>query len=176
MNELLQKIIKSIGKKYGMDMATHKTSWKLEKFASDEDVKKGNAFEKIVIEGNILMNAGINQLWTLAGGTGATKFDNANAYLGVGDSTDGEDAADTDLQAASNKLRKGMNVSYPTYGTSQKITFQSDFTANEANYAWAEMAVFNHATVGTMLNRKISAQGTKTSGQTWRLTLEITLS
>lgn len=176
MNELLQKIIKSLGKKYGMDLATHKTLWKLEKFANNEDAKAGKPFETLAIEGNILVNAGINALWTLACGTGATKFDSGNAYLGVGDSNTAEAATQTDLQAVANKLRKAMNATYPTYGTSQKVTFQSDFTGDEANWHWEEMAVFNASSSGVMLNRKVSDQGTKTSGQTWRLTLEITLS
>jgi hypothetical protein len=69
-----------------------------------------------------------------------------------------------------------MNATFPTYGTSQKITFQSDFTSAVANFAWKEFAVFNAATAGTMLNRKVEDEGTKTAGQTWRLSLEITIS
>ena len=36
--------------------------------------------------------------------------------------------------------------------------------------------VFNASVAGIMMNRKTSVQGIKTAGQTWRLTLEITLS
>lgn len=168
--------------------------WKIERFASEDDAKNGVQYSEedamklfgapqyTVINqelapglGNMLVNAGINALWTLVCGTGATKFDNTNAYLGVGDSSTAEGASQTDLQAASNKLRKAMNGGYPTYGTSQKGTWQSDFTSAEANFAWNEFGVFNAAAAGTMLNRKVSSQGTKTAGQTWRLTLEITL-
>jgi len=69
-----------------------------------------------------------------------------------------------------------MNVSYPTYGTSQQIVFQSDFGSSEANYAWEEFASFNASSSGTMFNRKTSSQGTKSSGQTWRLTMTVTIS
>ncbi|HBI50272.1 MAG TPA: hypothetical protein DDY21_00260 [Candidatus Moranbacteria bacterium] len=150
--------------------------WTIEKFANNEAVKLGKSYEKIEIEKNILVNTGINALTTLLAAGGGTAFNNANAYLGVGDSTTAAAATQTDLQAATNKLRKAMNATFPTYGTSQKITFQSDFGADDANWAWAEMAVFNAAAAGTMLNRKVSAQGTKTAGQTWRLSLEITIS
>jgi hypothetical protein len=150
--------------------------WFIEKFASDEDVAKGNSFEKKEIASNILVNVGINALTTLLAGGGGTVFDNANAFLGVGDDDTAAAAAQTDLQAVANKVRVAMNVSYPTFGTSQKITFQSDFGSAVANWAWKEMAVFNAAAAGTMLNRKVSAQGTKTAGQTWRLSLEITIS
>jgi len=158
----------------------YKAKWRIEKYlAKDgkEIEEKGIApFEVVNFEDNILVNAGINALLTLLAGGGGTAFNNANAYLGVGDSTTAAGAAQTDLQAATNKLRKGMNATYPTYGTAQKITFQADFTSSEANFAWQEFAVFNAAAAGTMLNRKVEDQGTKTSGQTWKLQLEITLS
>ena len=62
-----------------------------------------------VIEGNILLSEGIGELWDLVCGLGSpTAFSNANAYIGVGDSTTAESAAHTDLQAASNKTYKAM--------------------------------------------------------------------
>jgi hypothetical protein len=155
------------------DQAGHKTKWIITKFENDEAFKKGESFEKVEIEGNILVNAGINLLTNLLTGAGGTVYSNANAYLGVGDSTTAASASQTDLQAATNKLRTAMNAGYPTSGTSQKVTFQSDFGSSEANYAWEEFAVFNAASAGTMLNRKVTSQGTKIEGQTWRLTLEI---
>lgn len=159
-----------------MDKGKWNASWKLEKFADDAAVKANTPFAVSAFDSNILVNAGINAMLTLLAGGGGTAFNNANAYLGVGDSTTAAAASQTDLQAATNKLRKAMNGSYPTYGTSQQIVFQSDFGSTDANFAWEEFAVFNASTAGTMLNRKVSAQGTKTSGQTWRLTLTITVS
>ncbi len=158
------------------EKATHKTLWRIKKFANDEAFKKGIAYEEKEIEGNILVNAGINALLTLLAGGGGTAFDNTNAYLGVGDSTTAAAATQTDLQASTNKLRKGMNSGYPTYGTNQKITFQADFGATEANFDWNEFAVFNASTAGTMLNRKVFAQGSKVSGQIWRISIEVELS
>lgn len=159
-----------------MDSAKWKPRWKIEKFANDEAVKNNTPYEVSEFLGNQLMNAGINAMLTLLAGGGGTAFNNANAYLGVGDSTDAEDPADTNLQAATNKVRVGMNVSFPTYGTGQEIEFQSDFDGDTANFDWNEFGTFNHASAGTMLNRKVSDQGTKTAGQTWRLTMTITVS
>jgi len=157
-----------------------KPKWKIEKFNAnsvDEIEKKGiKPYETSEFDGNILVNAGINALTTLLAGGGGTAFDNSNAYIGVGDDNTAAAAAQTDLQAAVNKLRKGMNGGYPTYGTSQKITFQADFESAEGNFAWKEFGVFNAAAAGTMLNRKVEDEGTKTAGQTWRVTVEITIS
>ena len=144
--------------------------WKIEKYD-----KNGKLYEVSEFDHNGLTNAGINELWTLVCGTGGTQFDNSNAYIGVGDSSTAFDATQTDLQGT-NKLRKGMESGYPTYGTGQKATWKASFGGSEANWSWQEFAVFNAGSGGTMLNRKVSDQGTKTSGQTWVVTLEISLS
>ena len=47
-------------------------------------------------EGNILVNAGIGLLEDLLIGAGGTAYSNANAYIGVGDSTTAATAAQTD--------------------------------------------------------------------------------
>lgn len=154
-----------------VDKGVWRAQWSIDKF--DEN---GSLIEKVSFAPNILTNAGINLMLTLLAGGAGTAFNNANSYLGVGDSSTAESASQTDLQASTNKLRKVMNLTYPTYGTSQQIVFQSDFGTSDANFAWNEFAVFNASTGGTMLNRKVSAQGTKTAGQTWRLTLTITIS
>jgi hypothetical protein len=51
------------------------------------------------------------------------------------------------------------------------------FGSADANYAWQEFTVANASSgTGKNLNRKVSNQGTKASGQTWTLDLAITLS
>lgn len=125
---------------------------------------------------NLLLNEGINALWTLVAGGSETPYNNANARLGVGDSTTAAAATQTGLQAATNFLFKAMDASFPTAGTAQKITFRSTFGSSEANFAWQEFSADNGNTANKNLNRLVSAQGTKTSGQTWQLTLDITLS
>jgi hypothetical protein len=105
----------------------------------------------------------------------ATVFSNANARIGVGDSTAAFAAAQTDLQAASNKFRKGMDVGYPTVATNV-LTFKSTFGGTEANFAWQEWGVFNAASGGTMLNRLVENNGTKLNGQTWVFEVQLTIS
>lgn len=151
--------------------------WYINKYASEADFKAGKLMERVFAGENLLLNEGINELWTLVGGTGATKFDNGNAYIGVGDSATAAAAAQTGLQAATNKLYKAMEASYPTYGTSQKITFRSSFASGDANFAWNEFTVANgNSDSAKNLNRLVSAQGTKTSGQVWQVDLEVSLS
>jgi hypothetical protein len=104
----------------------------------------------------------------------ATFLNSSNAHLGVGDSSTAFAAAQTDLQAASNKLRKAMESGYPTR-SSGALTFRSLFGTSEANFAWAEWAVFNASTSGTMFSRKVEALGTKTNTQSWQLTATITV-
>lgn len=103
-----------------------------------------------------------------------TFFTNANAHLGAGDSSTAYAATQTDLQAATNKLRKAMEATYPTIAANV-LTFRSLFGTADANFAWAEWAVFNAAAAGTMLCRLVQALGTKTSAQSWQLTATITI-
>jgi hypothetical protein len=126
--------------------------------------------------GNCLLNEGINELWALVCGTGATKFDNSNAYMAVGDSSTAADATQTGLQASTNKLYKAMDTSYPTYGSSQKVAHRSSFGSSDANFAWNEISVANgNSDSAKNLNRKVQGMGTKASGSTWVATQEITL-
>ncbi len=104
----------------------------------------------------------------------ATFLNSSNSHLGVGDSNTAFSAAHTDLQAASNKLRKAMESGYPTR-SSGALTFRSLFGTSDANWAWAEWGVFNASSSGTMFSRKVEALGTKTSAQSWQLTATVTL-
>ena len=157
------------------DDANHRTVWRIRKFASQEEYEKDNPYEVSEIKGNVLLNEGINELWTIVCSSGGTKYDNTNAQLGVGDDATAEDATQTGL-LGSNQTWKGMDSGYPTYGTNQKATFKATFGADEANHPWREFSVRNGATADKNLNRKVSDQGTKASGQVWELTLSITLS
>ena len=152
-----------------------KVTWKIRKFADSIAYKENKPFEVSEIDGNVMLNEGINELWRLACSASGTVFSNANAYLGVG--TDATAAGATDTGLIGTTAYVGMESGYPTYGTSQKATWKSSFGAAVGNHAWAEFTVGNaDSNGGVNLNRKVSAQGTKTSGQTWELTLEITLS
>lgn len=121
-----------------------------------------------------LTEAGRNLIAADIIGESVTEFNNANAYIGVGDSTTAFAATQTNLQAATNVLRKAMEASYPTRATNV-LTFRSLFGTSEANFAWAEWGIFNASSAGTMLCRKVEALGTKTSAQSWQITTTITV-
>lgn len=115
-----------------------------------------------------LTNAG-RDFVAQAVGESVTLFNNANARLGVGDSTTAFSAAHTDLQAATNKLRKGMDATYPQR-TGNVWVYRATFGTGEANFSWDEVGLFNAAAAGPMLARKVEALGIKTSAQSWELT------
>lgn len=142
--------------------------WLLRKYDGD-----GRLVEMVEAEGNLLTTAGANALLTALTGGSITPFSTANAHLGVGDGATAEAASQTDLQGT-NKYRKAMDPGYPTVSGNQVI-FQATFGASEANYTWNEVALFNAASGGVMLNRKVTNLGTKTSGAVWVLQLTITL-
>lgn len=91
----------------------------------------------------------------------------------MGDSATAHAVAQTDLQAATNKLRKAMDGGYPS-GAANVITFRSTFATGDANWVWNEWGIFNAASGGTMLSRKVEALGTKTNTQTWQFTATLT--
>jgi hypothetical protein len=140
-------------------------------------------------DGNMLLHGGVSNIWQYVIGNGVTTagqllayFNAANAAIGVGDSTTAAAATQTDLVAASNKLRKGMNSGYPehTAGTgsaNKTIRFRSTFDTTEANWSWQEAGVFNSATLGQgrMLNRRVQDMGTKTSASSFQITFDISI-
>lgn len=121
-----------------------------------------------------MTNAFRDHLATTTIGSAVTAFDNANAKIGAGDSVTAFDAAQTDLQAAANKFRQGMEATYPQR-SANVLTFRALFATGDANFAWQEWGIFNAAAAGTMMNRVVASLGTKTSAQSWQMTATITL-
>lgn len=110
----------------------------------------------------------------VTGTLGVTTFNNANSYIGVGDSSTAYANSQTDLVAATNKFRKAMDATYPQQATNV-LTFRSTFATGDANFAWNEWGVFNAGAAGTMLNRKAESLGTKGATQSWQFTVTLTL-
>lgn len=166
---------------------SYKTQWTIRRYADDAAFAAGmptpvlDAEGKELpgvseIEGNLLLNEGIQLLLDLLIGAGGTAYNNANSYLGVGDSSTAESASQTALQASTNKTYKAMQSTYPQR-SSQTVTWRAVFASGDANYAWAEFTIVNASSdTGTNLNRKVSSQGTKASGQTWTLDVTVTIS
>lgn len=158
-----------------LDNIEEKALWTITKYADDSAYKAGNPFAVEEVNGNVLLNEGINELWTLLCSSGGTKFDNSNAFLAVGDSTTSADATQSGL-LGSNKFYKAVDSGSPSFGTQQKATWVATFTGSEANFQWREFSVSNGGSDSNVnLNRKVSDQGTKVTDQVWELTLEITL-
>ena len=158
------------------DHIEYKTRWTIRKYADDRAFRDGNAYEVSQFDGNLLLNEGITALLNLLIGAAETAFSNANSYLGVGDSSTAAGATQTGLQAATNKLYKAMEATWPQIAN-QTVTFRSVFGGTDANFAWNEFtAASGNSDSADNLNRKVSSQGTKTAGQTWTLDLAITFS
>jgi len=138
----------------------------------------GLADELCIGYGNLWLNEGINEAWLLITGGGGTAFNNANAKIGVGDSSTAAAATQTDLQAASNKTFVAMDGGFPTSGSSQQAAFKGTFGDGVGSYAWNEWTVRNGASESAAKNlmRKVeSTFGTKGSTGSWALTATATL-
>jgi hypothetical protein len=148
----------------------------VEKFRDHSARERGEPYEVLESEGNLALNEGLNYIWSrVCAGSGAA-LDSANAHLGVGDSSAAADAAQTGLQAATNKLYKAVDPGYPTYGTAQQVTLKATFSEAEANFAWEEWSVANgDSDAAVNLNRKVERMGTKPSGEIWTLSAVLTL-
>lgn len=171
-----------------------KAHWRIDKFRDSEDriakaLRSGMPMTEALQlyneaflgteewDANVALNEGLQELIDIICGLGTpTKWDNSNARLGVGDSNAAENASQTGLQAATNKTYKTMDTSYPQR-TNQTAEWRATFGASDANYAWEEYTVVNAASdTGKNLNRKTSSKGTKASGESWVLSLQITFS
>jgi hypothetical protein len=177
-----------------VDKIGWKARWRIDKFKDpDAEIAKGlqagmPVQEAVTVyaqafvcteefEANIALNEGLQELIDIICGLGSpTAWDNSNARLGVGDSNTAESASQTGLQAVTNKAFKTMDATYPQR-SGQTAEWRATFGADEANFAWEEYTVVNAADdSGGNLNRKISSKGTKGSGETWTLSLQVTFS
>jgi hypothetical protein len=105
-------------------------------------------------------------------GVAVNAIDTTTGYMGVGDSSTAFNASQTDLQAATNKLRKLLTTSSRS---SDVITYVTSFSTGEANWAWNEVGVSNAVSGANLLIRFVQSLGTKASG-TWTLTTTQTVS
>lgn len=102
-------------------------------------------------------------------GETVTPFNEANAFIRVGNSNADFSADQTDLIGT--KASVAMDTGYPKRA-GNTLTFRATFGEAVANFAWLEWCVANAETGGTIANRKQESKGTKESGS-W--TFEVTL-
>jgi len=114
---------------------------------------------------------------TTAGGTLiATLLAAQITYLGVGDDNTAFAVGQTDLIAASNKVRLAMDATYPTTAANV-ITCRATAASAVGNFTsgWLENGTFTASSGGTMVTRKAVNLGVKVSGATWRFTKTLTI-
>lgn len=158
------------------DFAQIKPKWIFRRYASQADFERGEAYDESEVVGNLLLNEGIALLQSLLIGGGGTPYSNANARIGVGDDNTAASAAQTGLQASTNKTWVAVESGYPDV-TDQTTTWRAIFDGDTGNFDWREFTVVNAANdAGDNLNRLVSSQGTKASGQVWTIDVEITWS
>lgn len=156
------------------DRGRLKPVYTIDKYRDLDAFNRGERYERVVIDHNCFLNEGIDLLWSLGCGGAGTPFDNANAFIGVGDSTEPADPVQTGLQALVNKLYKEMDDGYPEYGSDQLATWRATFDAGEANWQWNEVTVANgDSDADVNLNRLVQTVGTKASPGVWTVSLQI---
>ena len=111
--------------------------------------------ESITNDDNLVLTAN----YSGTGGTGSGAFITANA-------------SDTGLVGTTEY--QPMEATYPQI-SGRGVTWRAVFTGTEANFDWLEFTVANgNSNAADNLNRRLSNQGTKASGQTWTADLTIT--
>ena len=154
--------------------------WTVKKFTGSLALQLDTPYSISRFGGNAMLNSGIDELWTIVASENlGTKFDSLHAYLGVGNDSTDVDPTQTGLNPSGGGATAyaSMDNGFPTYGTLQLATWRATFDSSTANFAWREFTIANgNSSAAKSLNRKVSPQGIKVSGQIWQLTLEITLS
>ena len=148
-----------------------KARWIIKKYRNSDLT---TPYDISIIDGNLLLNEGIGEMWDLMCGLGTpTAFDNTNSRIGVGDSATAESAGQVGLLGTS-KSYQAMEVGFPQR-LNQTVSFKSIFGPSEGNHDWEEFSIDNGASADKNINRKVISKGTKTDTDTWTITLEITL-
>ena len=174
-----------------MDKITWGTTWQIDKWRDPsgevaEHSRNGLTAEKIMtlhpelfmetmrFEGNVALNEGLQQLIdVICGISSPTLWDNSNARVGVGTSSTAADPTDTGLLGTT--AFATMDGGYPQR-SAQTASWKGTFGDGQAEFAWEEFTVDNGAVGDINLNRYVTSKGTKGSGETWVLTVEIAFS
>jgi hypothetical protein len=134
--------------------------------------RRSTPFE--VVEGeNLLLTVGATLVMDRLTGVTSTALDATNCRIAVGDSTTPASAAQTDLQAATNKYRQVVDAAPSRSGATTQ--WVCTFGLAVANFAWNECGLANAASGANLVNRIVQNMGTKSSSQQLVLTISATL-
>jgi hypothetical protein len=166
-----------------LERATHHTRWLIHKYRGSV-ISPETYLGTEIIDGNCLLKEGIYEFFRLITATaGAVPFDNAHAYLGVGDSSVQENIGQTGLQATANKTYRPMSEGYPQIieetiegKATHALLARAVFGPDDANYAWNEFTFANgNSDAAVNANRKTQNKSTKDQGDTWVLEMQLAL-
>ena len=118
--------------------------------------------------------SGIGLLLRSLTGTATYVLNATNARIGVGNSAEAFDVAQTSLLGDAQALA-GMVEGYPVV-REDTIVFRALFRPEVANFDWNEIGIFNGLSKGVMLCRDVTAHGVKVPTQSWEVTVELTVS
>lgn len=139
-------------------------------FKADGSLKWDTGFIK-----NTITYASLSEVASLVGGIGGTAF----AYLAVGTDSTAEDPNHTALQAeitSGGLSRASVTPSLITVNqTDDTLQWKHTWSAT-ASFTVEEVGVFNDASAGTMLGRKLTGSKGVDSGETLEGVYEVTFS
>lgn len=125
---------------------------------------------------NLVVNAG---LAFIAKSMLKTTVNNpvAMTHMGIGDSNTAAAAAQTDLQAATNKVRVALDSSsnVTVTVTDDSAQYVATFGPGVGTWTVTEAGIFNAASAGTMLSRAVISPIVKAAGDSLTITWKIRL-
>lgn len=134
-------------------------------------LQKENGDVETFQKDNIIVNGGFD---FICDAIANASRDAVMSYIGIGDSSTAAAAAQTDLQAATNKVRQAATYAH-TAGT-KVFTLQTTFGAGTGTFGITEAGVFNAAAAGTMLDRVVFSVINKGANDVLTSTFTFTLS
>ena len=122
---------------------------------------------------NVMLNEGIDQIWSVLTEDSSDRYTTADARVGVGSGDAAAVATQTALVGGSTVF-KAMLSAFPKTNTAQRVDFKSSFASGEGEFAWEEFTVDNGVTANDNLLRLVASKGTKSAGEIWTAEIQIT--
>jgi hypothetical protein len=131
-----------------------------------------NLLGEYVKRGNIILCGGATLiLQLLTGVSGVNPLNNANAQICVSNNNSTPSPSQSNLGGTQSACLP-MNSGYPTV-SGNTATFQATASTSQANFCWYMWGLFNGT---TYLNAVQVNMGTKTSNETWTITVKLQVS